>query len=96
MNRKYGKRAAALALTTILTAGSIAMDLQAAAPAVGVDESVYVNLDYYGKVDEVNIVKGCVLNGNTQIVDYGDYKDVVNMSNSATPTQRSLPEQAAW
>ncbi len=86
MNRKYGKRAAALALTTVLTAGSIAMDLQAAAPAVGVDESVYVNLDYYGKVDEVNIVKGCVLNGNTQIVDYGDYKDVVNMSNSATPT----------
>ncbi|MBO5093143.1 MAG: hypothetical protein J6C33_02155 [Lachnospiraceae bacterium] len=86
MRRINRKRAAALGMTAILAFGTVSADLQAAAPQVRVDESVYVNLDYYGGVDEVNIVKGCMLNGNTEIVDYGDYKEVINMSNGAAPT----------
>lgn len=65
---------------------TVYMDVQAAPPKVYVDESVYVNLDYYGEVEEVNIVKGCMLNGNTTVVDYGAYDEVVNMSNTAVPT----------
>lgn len=89
MRRISKKRAAALSMTAVLAFSTASADLQAAAPQVRVDESVYVNLDYYGGVDEVNIVKGCMLNGNTQIVDYGNYKDVVNMSNRAVPTLES-------
>lgn len=82
MNRK---QIIALGMAGILTFGPTAINVKAAAPQVRVDESIYINLDYYGKVEEVNIVKGCMLNGNTTIVDYGDYSDVINMSNSAKP-----------
>ncbi|WP_277668483.1 hypothetical protein [Caproiciproducens galactitolivorans] len=59
---------------------------QAAAPVVTTDEAVYVNLDYYGKTQDVEIVKGCSLNGNNQFTDYGSYSNVVNMSTEAKPT----------
>lgn len=85
MHRIRGKQAVALGITAVLTFCTISVDLQAAAPQVSIDESVYVNLDYYGKVEEVNIVKGCMLNGNTTIIDYGTYTDVLNMSNTAVP-----------
>ena len=29
--------------------------------AVDVDETMYVNLDYYGRLDKINVVKGCTL-----------------------------------
>lgn len=89
MRRINRKRAVALGMTSVLAFGTLSADLQAAAPQVKVDESVYVNLDYYGGVDEVNIVKGCMLNGNMEVVDYGDYNDVINMSNGAVPTLES-------
>lgn len=57
----------------------------ASAPAVSADETVYVNLDYYGKTSDVNIVKGYSLNGNSKITDYGSYDGVLNMSNEARP-----------
>ncbi len=79
------KQSAALGMASVLIFHMACVDLQAAPPQVRVDESVYVNLDYYGAVEEVNIVKGCMLNGNTSIVDYGDYNEVVNMSNRAVP-----------
>lgn len=57
----------------------------ASAPAASADETVYVNLDYYGKTSDVNIVKGYSLNGNSTITDYGSYSSVLNMSNEAKP-----------
>ncbi len=86
MNKRNGKRAAAICMGAVLMSQTVYMDVQAAPPKVYVDESVYVNLDYYGEVEEVNIVKGCMLNGNTTVVDYGAYDEVVNMSNTAVPT----------
>ena len=85
MYKQCIKRVSALGIITVLLVHMVSMDAAAAAPAVHVDESVYVNLDYYGSVEEVNIVKGCMLNGNTTIVDYGAYHEVVNMSNQAVP-----------
>ena len=85
MHKKIWKRTWVLGLGVILLGRTLSVDLQAAPPSVKVDESVYINLDYYGSVEEVNIVKGCMLNGNTTIVDYGDYEEVVNMSNLAVP-----------
>lgn len=84
-NRKRLARIGALSMAAVVASGTVAMDVRAEAPKVKVDESVYVNLDYYGKVQEVNVVKGCMLNGNTTVIDYGNYKEVVNMSNSAQP-----------
>lgn len=83
--QKTKKRAVVYLMAGVLFIGPCAMEAQAKAPKVRVDESVYVNLDYYGSVEEVNIVKGCFLNGNTVITDYGNYNEVVNMSNRAEP-----------
>ncbi|MCX7614564.1 MAG: hypothetical protein N2Z65_02265 [Clostridiales bacterium] len=55
-------------------------------PVASADEAVYANLDYYGKISQVNIVKGYSLNGNGSFTDYGSYSKVVNMTNDAVPT----------
>lgn len=53
--------------------------------AVDVDETMYVNLDFYGAATKVNVVKSCSFNGRTQYTDYGRYLDVKNMTNEAVP-----------
>jgi putative membrane protein len=57
----------------------------AAEPTVSVDEAAYINLNYYGSISEVNIVKGVSLNGLTQFKDYGNYVAVSNMSTYDQP-----------
>ncbi len=59
---------------------------QAAPPAVETDEAVYVNLDYYGALQDMRIVKGVSLNGQNTFTDYGDYAQVLNMTSYDTPT----------
>lgn len=86
MQKINWKRSTAVSMAAILTALAVpAQTLQAAPPTVQVDETAYINLDYYGKIEEVNIVKGCTLNGNTKITDYGEYDKVVNMTNDVKP-----------
>jgi putative membrane protein len=70
--------AAMLASAAPVTAG-------AAAPAVSADETAYVSLDYYGKTEDINVVKRYSLNGNRQVVDHGSYGDILNMSNEVKP-----------
>lgn len=78
-------RAAAAGLAAVMAAGLAANGVLAAEPQISMDESVYINLDYYGVVKDASIVKGCDLNGNSSFVDYGQYEKVVNMSNHAEP-----------
>ncbi|MBE5847422.1 MAG: hypothetical protein E7300_07035 [Lachnospiraceae bacterium] len=78
-------RAASIALSAIILTLSAGSGVRAAAPAVTVDETMYVNLDYYGNLAEVNVVKGCSMNGNTTVTDYGTYTAVENMTNLAKP-----------
>ncbi len=60
----------------------------AAAPQPTVDEAVYVNLDEYGVVDDMRIVKGTTLNGAQAISDYGNYAAVYNMTSHDAPALR--------
>lgn len=75
-----GILAAALLLT------SLPLDVKAAKAGVSVDEAVYVNLDYYGKTENMSLVKSCSLNGNSTFTDYGSYDNVTNMSNEIKPS----------
>lgn len=43
-------------------------------------------MDYYGAPTNTRIVKGVNLNGHTEFTDFGDYKDVYNMSTFDEPT----------
>ena len=57
--KKIRYRAVSAALITVLTGSLLVSPVYAGPPTVDTDESLYVNLDYYGKVQEVNVVKGC-------------------------------------
>lgn len=82
---KTGKRILAGILAAAVLAPSLAVPVQAARAPVTTDESMYVNLDHYGKVEQINVVKRAGLNGNREFTDYGSYQKVTNMSNLAKP-----------
>lgn len=69
----------AAVLAAVVTAGNAPLSYGAPA-AVETDETMYVNLDVYGKAQKVNVVKSCSLNGVTDFTDYGNYLAVENMS----------------
>jgi ABC-type transporter Mla subunit MlaD len=86
MEMKFRKRVTASVLTAALlctSAGSV--PVYGAPAGADVDETMYVNLDYYGKTTKVNVVKGVNLNGLGKITDYGNYINVENMSTSDAP-----------
>ncbi len=92
--QKIMNRIMAVSMAGLMVAGTLPVNVLAAAPKVEVDEAVYINTDYYGGIDEVEIVKGCVLNGNTEIIDYGNYQEVINMTNSIQPVING--DQVKW
>ena len=82
---KKMRRVAATFLAVAVLVPLTQISAGASAPAATADETVYVNLDYYGKTSGVNIVKGYSLNGNSTITDYGSYDSVLNMSSEVKP-----------
>jgi hypothetical protein len=86
MEMRFRKRVTASVLTAALlctSAGSV--PVYGAPAGADIDETMYVNLDYYGKTTKVNVVKGVNLNGLGEITDYGNYINVENMSTSDAP-----------
>ena len=61
-NRRFIKITAAV-LPVILTAGAVCTPLQAKAPKVEIDESMYVNMDYYGEIDDIKRADVCLGDG---------------------------------
>lgn len=78
-------RLTAATLITSMISINMSGNIYAGPPAVSVDETLYVNLDYYGKETDSSVVKGVTLNGIRSFSDYGTYKDITNMSNYAKP-----------
>lgn len=74
----------AAVLAAVVTAGNAPLSYGAPV-AVETDETMYVNLDVYGKAQKVNVVKSCSLNGVTDFTDYGNYLAVENMSTQDEP-----------
>ena len=86
--------AAGMAAVTLCTS-LVSAPVYAAEASVSVDEAMYVNLDYYGSVDKVNVVKGVSLNGLTSFTDYGNYLDVTNITDkTTTQLRRSVTERS--
>ncbi len=87
MKSKWSAAYRLTAATLITSMISINMygNIYAGPPAVSVDETLYVNLDYYGKETDSSVVKGVTLNGIRSFSDYGTYTDITNMSNYAKP-----------
>lgn len=49
------------------------------------DEAMYITLDPYGNATEASVVKSYSLYGTKEIVDYGDYLEVNNMTDYTVP-----------
>ena len=76
-----------LALSMAVLMGATAAVPASAAPiGSGVtptyDEAYYATLDYYGNLQEGSVVKSYALNGASSLTDYGDYDQVVNLTDS--------------
>lgn len=82
---RVGKRITASCMAAVLLSANVAAPVRAAAPQVQVDETMYVNADYYGKQSKVNVVKGCTTNGVENYTDYGNYVKVINMTSDEAP-----------
>ncbi len=63
--------------TIILVMNSVAI----AIPTMSKTESVYVNLDYYGEVEQINVANDCVLTGQSEVIDFGVYESITNLTN---------------
>lgn len=82
-NKWFRRSAAALAVLLLVP------QAQAAAPQPATDEAVYVNLDEYGSVTDMRVVKGVSLNGASSLSDYGSYAAVYNMTSFDEPQLRA-------
>ena len=82
-----------LTAASLVLAFTLPQAAQAAAPTVETDESVYINMDYYGAPTNTRIVKGVSLNGHTEFTDF--YIFILAMKITATthekpPTLRNI------
>lgn len=83
--RKIRQRTAA-ALTVAMMCGFV-MNAYAAAQTPSCDETMYITLDADGNIEESSVVKrysGCTAG---EIVDYGNYEKVSNLTNHAEPVK---------
>lgn len=85
MRWKKSRRIIASCMAVVIFSMNICMSARAAAPRVLVDETMYINMDYYGNETQVNVVKGCSTNGVADYTDYGVYDKVVNMTDKSEP-----------
>ena len=76
-NKKY-KKIMAVTMCGALAAGMV-LSVYADEAAVK-DENVYVNLNGDGSVADVYVVNEYMLDADTDIVDYGEYSSVENLS----------------
>ena len=86
-NRKKICRITAVLLCGVLLAGSVTPLQASGNPAK--DENVYVNLNQDGSVDGIYVVNAYRLEQDTQIVDYGNYESVKNLSSDAEIESRN-------
>ncbi len=79
------RRTAAGCMAAVMFTLTAAGTCEAGEPVSTVDETMYVNLDYYGKKTDVSVVKGCSFTGSGSFTDYGTYEKVVNMTDEREP-----------
>lgn len=80
-------RIGSYALSALMMLGSI----PAAAIDDGVtatyDEAYYAMTDYYGNLTDGSVVKSYRTNGISTLTDYGDYDEVINLTDGTEPTR---------
>lgn len=77
-------------LSAVVLTEALAPVCVLAGPATAsVDETLYLNLDYYGGISKANVVKGISFNSLKSYTDYGNYLSVTNMTTDEKPVESS-------
>ena len=80
-------RVGSCALSALMVLGSI----PAAAIGDGVtatyDEAYYAMTDYYGNLTDGSVVKSYRTNGIATLTDYGDYDEIINLTDGTMPAR---------
>lgn len=77
---KHMKRTMAILLATLLMVSMMSLSAFAAEENTPKEEVVYINLNADGSVKEINVVNIFNLDQDGQILDYGKYKNLRNMT----------------
>ena len=60
------------------------------------DEAYYALTDYYGNLTEGSVVKSYTVNGAASLTDYGDYDEIVNLTDDRVPTSAASAMGISW
>ena len=83
IHKKKAYKIAALTLIASTMLGEVMPIAAFAAKAQAeVDETMYLNLDYYGSISKANVVKSINFNSQDSYTDHGSYTALTNMTNS--------------
>lgn len=77
---KHTKRILSVLLTALIIIGVMPLSAFAASENTPKEEVVYINLNADGSVKEINVVNIFELDENGQIIDYGKYESLRNMT----------------
>lgn len=91
IKKLFYRSVASIAIVSSITSTVLITPITAYAGAaqVAVDETLYLNLDYYGTINKANVVKGINFNGNPDYTDFGQYKSLLNMSTDEKGTEKN-------
>lgn len=83
--RQSLRRASTLAMSAALLLGSVPVCAVDDGVKPIYDEAYYAMTDYYGNLTDGSVVKSYTTNGAASLTDYGDYDEIVNLTNGLAP-----------
>ena len=83
--RSIIKRHAAALLSAVMVISGLWSTTAYADAGADVSEKLYVNMDYAGSIDKVNVVKEIRFTTGDTYTDYGAYREITNMTDHQDP-----------
>ena len=80
-------RIGSCALSALMVLGSIPAAAIDGGVTATYDEAYYAMTDYYGNLTDGSVVKSYRTNGISTLTDYGDYDEVINLTDGTEPTR---------
>ena len=68
-------------IASILAILVMLSSISSASPKSTKSESVFINLDYYGDVEQINVYNTFSIYGDEKVEDFGDYVSISNLTN---------------
>lgn len=80
-------RVGSCALSALMVLGSIPVAAIGDGVTATYDEAYYAMTDYYGNLTDGSVVKSYRTNGIATLTDYGDYDEIINLTDGTAPAR---------